>query len=372
MYESLRKESRNIVIIMPSLHKGGAEKFVASLVTNLIAEGWIVKLIVFRRHGSYMHLLPEGLDIQVTNSERTLFALPHVLYRLWRIRPSVVFSSLTTINLLLSFFKFLFFPRSKLVVREVNIPSLIVREEKHTGIFRWLYGRMHKSVDLVICQSSDMKQDLLDFTQLGEDQTIVVNNGVDVRKLRNLSLEQNVIREIAPCYVLAVGSLEYRKGFDLLIEAWSGSEFHGRGVQLIIIGEGSLRDDLSKRIKDLNCEGMIHLLGYVSNPYPLMRGALCAVISSRYEGFPNFAIEALALGAPLVGFRSPGGVNEIVTEGVNGALVEVGDIEGLRSLLSTKTLEPFVRDDVQKSGAKFTIEETQAQCITRLNQLLTE
>ena len=137
--------------------------------------------------------------------------------------------------------------------------------------------------------------------------------------------------------LLSVGSLNYQKGHDILlntIKSLNDDRFH-----LTIIGEGVDKKSLKNLGKELNISSQVDFIGFKSNPYPYMHQADLFVLSSRYEGFPNVVLEAMACGIPIVAFDSPGGIAEILIDGINGFSACYLDIENFKDkiLLAAKT-----------------------------------
>ncbi len=131
-----------------------------------------------------------------------------------------------------------------------------------------------------------------------------------------------------PPVVLAVGRLEFEKGYDILLEAFAKvrSEVEAR---LVILGKGSLQEALRAHALRLGISEQVDMPGLDPNPYRYMRQARVFVLSSRYEGLPNVLIQALAAcGCPVVSTNCPSGPAEILDGGKYGKLVPVGDVGG--------------------------------------------
>lgn len=124
---------------------------------------------------------------------------------------------------------------------------------------------------------------------------------------------------------IAVGRLHRQKGFDMLIEAWSLIEKEVPDWNLDIYGQGLLKDNLQGRIDELQLKN-IKLRGFSDDIHKEYMNSSLFFFSSRFEGFGLVLMEAMATGLPAVSFRCKEGPEEIIDDGVNGFLVEEGNV----------------------------------------------
>lgn len=154
--------------------------------------------------------------------------------------------------------------------------------------------------------------------------------------------------------VLAVGRLEQQKGFDLLIEAFASCAAAHREWRLVIAGDGSRRTALEDQIADRALQERISLPGTVANISSLFRAAELFVLSSRFEGFPNVLLEAMAHGVPVVAFDCPSGPSEIVRSGLDGLLVPPADGAALASAMSKMMSDAGLRASLATAAVDVT------------------
>lgn len=126
--------------------------------------------------------------------------------------------------------------------------------------------------------------------------------------------------------VIAVGRLSYQKGYDRLIDAWKIVSHRFPEWKLRIFGSGELYSELSKQIQINRLEGHIEIQQPTSRIYEEYLKSSLFLLSSHYEGMPMVLLEAFSCGLPVVSFNCKCGPNDLIDDGVNGFLVEEGDV----------------------------------------------
>ncbi len=124
--------------------------------------------------------------------------------------------------------------------------------------------------------------------------------------------------------ILAVGRLVEQKGFALLIDVFCRLAEVFPEWELVILGEGPLREQLTEQINQSNCKHRIFLPGSVGNVGQWYEHADIYVMSSLFEGFPNTLIEAMSYGVPVISFDCDTGPRDIIRHNEDGLLVPVG------------------------------------------------
>jgi GalNAc-alpha-(1->4)-GalNAc-alpha-(1->3)-diNAcBac-PP-undecaprenol alpha-1,4-N-acetyl-D-galactosaminyltransferase len=188
----------------------------------------------------------------------------------------------------------------------------------------WLRRRVYPSARALVVQTERVRRQMAPLMR--GRPTYVVPNAVwsPETESRPLQTGSNHARTI-----VAMGRLSGQKGFDLLIDAFAQIAPRHPDWSLRIVGEGPQRGNLEKQVKACDLEGRISLTGWEPQPAAALATAGLFVLSSRFEGFPNALLEAMACGLPVVSFDCETGPAEIIRDGVDGVLVPPEDVDRL-------------------------------------------
>ena len=133
---------------------------------------------------------------------------------------------------------------------------------------------------------------------------------------------------------ISVGRLTQQKGYDLLITAFAMLLQNQPDARLTIVGEGAERNYLEQLITRLGLVDKVYLVGQKENVLPLVESSDIFVSSSRYEGFSNAILEAMALGKLVVATNCEGGTRDMIVDGETGVLAKNPSVSELFEALS--------------------------------------
>ena len=144
--------------------------------------------------------------------------------------------------------------------------------------------------------------------------------------------------------IVSLGRLAPQKGFDILIESFAAVASKHPNWRLVIYGEGPDRQLLERQRAESGCADRIVLPGLTRDPAATLRSASLFVLPSRFEGYPNALLEALAQGLPVLATSCPGGTVEILANGAHGMLVPADDVGAMTTALDAMLSAPDLRD----------------------------
>jgi glycosyltransferase involved in cell wall biosynthesis len=175
---------------------------------------------------------------------------------------------------------------------------------------------------------------------------IIATWGVDPSKIRviysalfplEVNVPKAVIREqleYKGTVITTVGRLVPWKGFSELIDVVAQLKDEMSDISLVIIGDGPLDAELKNKVAQLQLEDRVRLVGRLGKDAlgAAIKGSDLFVLNTSYEGLSHQLLEVMDLGVPIV-TTNVGGNPELITDGISGVLVEVGDSEGLASAI---------------------------------------
>ena len=146
--------------------------------------------------------------------------------------------------------------------------------------------------------------------------------------------------------VIAVGRLDYQKGFDRLIQAWQRVQSTRRFKDwtMDIFGQGEWQEMLQQMINKAGLQSTARINRPTNNIVDEYIKSSLIVMTSNYEGFGMVLVEAMACGVPAIAFDCKCGPKDIIRQGENGLLVHNGDVDGLADAM----MEVMADDDYRK------------------------
>jgi glycosyltransferase involved in cell wall biosynthesis len=354
--------ARHVMFLVPSLRGGGAERVIVTLLRHMDPVRFRVTLVVVNLHGAvYQDDVPDHVELVDLGCERVRYALPGIIRMVWRWRPEVVFSTLGHLNLAMAIVRPALPDSTRYIARESCVVSEIVVGYPWPRWWRWAYRTFYRRFDRVICQSQDMRDDLVSNFNVPSAKVTTIHNPLDIDRIRRLaSDDEGPAAECMGthgarprCQLVAAGRLAHQKGFDLLIEAIALC--HDPDIHLTILGDGPLRRELQALVLAKGLGAQVTFCGFQRNPYPFFARADAFVLSSRFEGFPNVILEALACGTPVIAVPAPGGVREILKNEGACVIADAVSSTALASAISGWRKRDATRLDAQAAAAPYAV-----------------
>ncbi|WP_042775276.1 glycosyltransferase family 4 protein [Sinorhizobium fredii] len=330
-----------ITFVVPALGAGGTEHVVNLVANHWSSIGYTVTLITLEPPGAqpYYKFHPKiaivrlGVPPRRASKMRSGFLVFQRFLRLrtaiHRSRPDLVLSFLTRTNVLTLVATIgLSVP---VIVSERNNPALQPLGPFWRCLQRCVYPRAFGLVT--------MTQGALDhFPARIRRRGRVIANPVDLPNGWQKRRGRNILA--------AVGRLTRQKGFDLLLEAFSKISKSHPKWKLVIWGEGDERRSLEALRDALGLQERVEMPGLTPRPGLWIENADVFVLSSRYEGWGNVLLEAMAAGLPVVSYECDWGPRVMITHGSDGILVPTEDVEALAKALDRVLADRELREQL--------------------------
>jgi glycosyltransferase involved in cell wall biosynthesis len=327
------KKNLDIVFLLPRFSGGGAERVIINLLTELHNRGYLVGIMVFDKSGPLLSSVPHDVRIYDLCTKSLRSSIVPLLQKIHQLRPKVIFSTFGYINVALLIFRRFLPKKTKIWIREANLPSVSLANNSWPRLMTVLYRFFYRKSDKLICSSIVMKNEfILNF--LVTDHLIeVLPNPVDVDKIYASSVPKKCFDKDGVRYV-AAGRLVYQKGFDRLLYWFS--KLSNKKSTLVILGDGNLKSELIKKSELLDIQDRVKFLGFCDNPWQWYAGADVFLLSSRWEGMPNSVLEALACGTPVIATEESGGIREITRYSKDDSVVVATESQFIHAMNKVK------------------------------------
>jgi glycosyltransferase involved in cell wall biosynthesis len=327
-------EPFRILFAIPELDSGGPDRVFHEIIRGLDHKVFAPQLVVSIPGGRYFDALPEDVEKCVIGGGR--YPVRRFARAVDQLRPDLVFSTLR-MNVTAATALHLQRHRPPIIARQANAIAVNFQELKKGSLVKHYVAelvvtRLLKVPVAVVVQSEDMASEVAKYTRSGQD-VVTIGNPVSLSDLEKRRALEPLASSDSPWgepAIVAVGRLEAQKGFDLLLPAFSQLLSSFPRARLSIWGEGSQRDSLVALCESLNIGGAVRFPGTTEAVLSEVSNADLLVSSSRYEGFSNVLLEAMALGTPVVATNCPGATKELIIDGKTGTLVPTFGVDAIR------------------------------------------
>ena len=337
------KKQKHILFLVSSMQGGGAEHVASLLSTYWVKNGYRVTLMpTFSGRGVCLYPLDKRVTLdfladRAGNTDQNLF---NRLRRFWMLRkaiqdikPDVIISFLTHVNV-----------AAILSALGTGIPVIVSERIYPPGyILDFVLSTLRKlTYPAASCVVMQTDQGLMWLkAKVSQDNGAVIANPVSYPMIRAEPMchIKDVVSENQKLCI-AVGRFVEQKGFLDIISAFSQLSKRYPEWDLVILGDGPQRDELELQITKLGCDGRIHLPGRVGNLSDWYGAAELFIMNSRFEGFPNSLLEAMAHGLPVIATDCDTGPREMISHGVNGLLLPASAV----SLELKLAMESVIKD----------------------------
>jgi len=203
------------------------------------------------------------------------------------------------------------------------------RFKSKNNVIKWLKKKklqMRYRNENLITVSDGIKDDLIE-NKIKANSINSIYNPFEFESIKQqANQEENDIPKDE--YIINVARFHFQKRQDILLKAFKQSNLN---CKLLLVGKGSKEEyqKIENLINELELQEKVIIVGFNSNPYPLIKNAKLLVLSSDFEGLPMVLIEALILNTPIVSTNCKSGPSEIMKDNLANYLVSTGDVDSL-------------------------------------------
>ncbi len=338
-----------VLIVGNSVEGGGAERRL-SLMAEYLFSGRSQLAVLRAPEGSKRLLHDLGWSGP--------FSYPRVIRRLRRLLRSGAYDAVVAFDrypvVCLAIAAMGLARRPAIVAMEVSRPRSVARD----GAGNWralalprLEHWAYRQADVVAANSADGAEECVKHYRVPRGKVVRVNNLLPISEFGVQSAAAGDRGADGLFRVCVVSRLVPFKRIDTVLEALARFS-DDVPWQLTVAGAGPQRHALEEQARDAGIADRVTFCGWVQDPRAVVRSADVLVQASRYEGFANAVIEAMAAGVPVITSTSTSDAREMVRQGAALGF-EPGDVQGLCGALARIRTEPSLRRELTANAVRY-------------------
>lgn len=368
---------KKLLFVIDSLHSGGAEKSLVSLLSILDYKRFDIDILLFNKEGLYLPLVPEQVKIleipeyfryKLKDKNKINFKM-----ELARLRNSLYIrnpyykrkyhgAQITCKNILKNLSKQPI-KYDVAIAYSQGLPTYYVAEKvesyrklcwintdyKKAGYNPNFDKKYYKKYNYMVAVSEKNKEVLESVYPEFRDKIRVIYDTISSELVKKMANEgQGYEDKFEGIRILTIGRHVHLKGYDMAIDAAKLLKASGVNFRWYSIGEGVLTNDLKKQVKEKGLEDNFIFLGTYTNPYPFIKGCDIYCQPSRFEGFGMAIAEAKILQKPIIATNFDI-IYDQIEDKKNGLIVNMNSKDlyiGINEILNNKNLIKIINKNL--------------------------
>ncbi|RDC61392.1 N-acetylgalactosamine-N,N'-diacetylbacillosaminyl-diphospho-undecaprenol4-alpha-N-acetylgalactosaminyltransferase [Alteripontixanthobacter maritimus] len=355
-------EMIKVLFFLTHLGGGGAEMHFVRLSHELRANGVEPIFATTRGGGAYEPLLQEDVEHIVlptggisSGTIRLVRSITPLADLIDRLKPDILCPvlSLTTLPAIVAAKRARHPVQVILSIQNALGSQLANTKQPFRSIQEFFTEQLWRDADGVIALSQGVANEIGQrFPALRTNIKVIYNIG----KPTTDELRRAAATEIFPAppgrmVAVACGRLTKQKNYPAMFAALAQIDARKRPF-LRILGTGEDRTELEHLVSELGLSDDVEFLGFRGDVLSFMGAADMFLLSSRWEGFGNVIVEAMAMETAVISTACPHGPDEIITNGVNGVLVPVEEPAQLAKAIEALMANDALREQLAKAGSE--------------------
>lgn len=322
---------KSILICTKNFNIGGVNKSLINFIKHN-SDKYSISIYCFSRSGELINDIPPQIEVIEANPFFRPFGISHeqakakpfkftsimrFVFSLWSrlfsnvlpVKIAILFQKkIRGFDLALSYMhdgseKMLYYGTNDFILNCVEAKtkiSYIHGDFEAAGLNTPRKKKNYINFDYIFCVSNTAYSNIIHKFPEIQGKVKVFTNYLDVNQINIMS---NIDSKIDLCTnglsIVSVARLSQEKAFDRSLEVFSRLKKDGYKFVWNIVGEGTERNNLEVKIKQLNLEKCVHLIGFKANPYPYIKNSDLTFVGSFHEAAPTIINESLILGIPV-------------------------------------------------------------------------
>ncbi|MDR0832718.1 MAG: glycosyltransferase [Candidatus Symbiothrix sp.] len=349
---------RHIALFIPALNVGGLENLFIAYANKLEQKGYRVDLVLCKTGGALEHFLSPNVtkvDLGCVRVRKAYLPLRHYLKKQ---RPNIIISCST-------FASFMAILAASSLIKK---PKVAISQQAYLDAeidMLGFLGRRTKSLMKLLFPHADqiftVSQGTYDFVlneiKVPGDKLLIINNPIDLSTIQTKA-EERLNGTLPANYIAFVGRFSPVKNISLVLRAFDQVAIPD--LELVLVGDGPETASLKQIASTCQKVNLIHFIGALANPYPVLKNAKAMVLTSYSEGFPTVIMEAMAVGKTTVSTPTKGAKEVLGAKFDKYISQDFEDADAFARLIEEAIQTPYPEDLMLQEAQKHDVDHAVA------------